>query len=83
MFLYILINDLSQKYYIGITSDLDRRLREHNSKNSHYTGKSTGNWNLLFSKWFDSKIEARKEEIRLKKAKNRKYIDWYISNSGS
>lgn len=82
MYLYILVNSISAKYYIGTTVDLSRRLREHNSNNNHFTGRTAGNWEVLFSKWFNSKIEARREEIRLKKAKNKKYIDWYISNPG-
>lgn len=82
MYLYILVNSISGKYYVGTTENLARRLKEHNSNNNHFTGRTAGNWEVLFSKWFNSKIEARREEIRLKKAKNKKYIDWYISNSG-
>ena len=79
MYLYILFNKISNKYYIGITVNLNRRLIEHNSNNTHYTGKLDGNWELLYSKWFNSKINARREEIRLKKSGNRKYLEWYIS----
>jgi putative endonuclease len=80
MYLYILYNKNANKHYIGITKDLNRRLLEHNSTNDHYTGKVSGYWELLYSKWFNSKIDARKEEIRLKKSKNKKYLDWYILN---
>ena len=80
MFLYILFNKLADKYYIGITENLQRRIIEHNSNQTHYTGKVAGDWEILYSKWFNSKIEARQEEIRLKKAGNRKYLEWYMSN---
>lgn len=80
MFLYILFNKIADKYYIGITENLQRRLSEHNSNQAHYTGKISGSWKILYSKWFNSKIEARQEEIRLKKAGNRKYLEWYMSN---
>lgn len=81
MFLYVLQNTISGKFYIGTTTNIVRRLSEHNSRTQHYTGRSKGKWTLLLSRRFDRKIEARKEELRLKKAKNRKYIIWYINNS--
>jgi putative endonuclease len=81
MFLYLLENTISSKLYLGITKDLNRRLREHNSPQNHFTGKTLGTWKLAYSKWFDSELEARKEEIRLKKSKNKKYIEWYFSKS--
>ncbi|KKU37980.1 MAG: hypothetical protein UX99_C0011G0015 [Candidatus Amesbacteria bacterium GW2011_GWB1_47_26] len=82
MHLYILKNNSSGKYYIGVTNNIERRLREHNNANKHFTGRADGKWVVLFSKVFNSKIEARREELRLKKAKNKKYIDWYILNQG-
>ena len=74
MFLYILENTRTRGFYIGITNNLNRRLDEHNSNNQHFTGKINGEWKLIFKRRFISEIEARKEEIRLKKAKNKKYI---------
>lgn len=82
MTLYIIENSISAIYYIGTTNNINRRLSEHNSENSHFTGKQTGTWKLIFSKNFDNNTEALKEEIRLKRAKNKKYINWYIQNNG-
>ena len=64
--------------YIGTTQDIDRRLKEHNSNNRHYTGKNKGGWRLLKSIYFKDKKKARKEEKRLKRSKNKKYILWYF-----
>ena len=78
--LYILYNSVCDRYYIGMTDDLTRRLSEHNrNSRNHFTGRVSGIWDLLCSREFNSKIEARNEEVRLKKAKNRKYLEWYIS----
>jgi len=82
MTLYIIYNELNSKYYIGITNNLERRIIEHNRENSHYTGKVSGTWNVKFFKEYKTKEEAYKEEKRLKNAKNRKYLEWYINNSG-
>ena len=81
MYLYILSNSYINKYYIGITSNLNNRIKEHNKKsNRGFTGKK-GYWILVFSKYFPTKIEALKEELRLKKAKNNKYLEWYIEQN--
>lgn len=82
MVLYILINKASNNYYIGTSKNITRRLKEHNWKNHHYTSKIIGEWKLVFNKDFDNETEARQEEKRLKKAKNKKYIQWYIKNKG-
>ncbi len=80
MYLYILFNKEADKYYIGISEDPNRRLKEHNSAQSRFTGRVKGDWILVYLKLYNSKSEARKEEIRLKKAKNKKYIRWYIDH---
>jgi putative endonuclease len=82
MYLYLLENISIKKYYVGITSDLERRLQEHNTQGLHFTGKMEGNWEIVGYKEMDEK-KARTEEIRLKKAKNRKYIYWYFVSKGS
>lgn len=81
MILYILENKKADKYYIGITKDIQRRIKEHNEDNGHYTGKIDGTWKIVYEKIFEFEKEARKEERRLKKAKNKKYIKWYIENN--
>ncbi|MBI2029362.1 GIY-YIG nuclease family protein [Candidatus Gottesmanbacteria bacterium] len=81
MFLYILKNKDTNVYYIGITNNIKRRLEEHNGKHNHYTGKIPGIWKLIFSKEYNNSHDARKEETRLKKAKNKRYLEWYIDNN--
>ncbi len=82
MYLYILENSLSGIFYIGITLNLDKRIAQHNSQKTHFTGKINGNWKLIFSKLYKTKLEAKQEELRLKRARNKKYIRWYIDNHG-
>ena len=65
---------------VGTTNDYQRRLKEQNWNNMHYTGRIKGDWKLIYLKEFSSDKEARIEESRLKKAKNKKYIEWYIIN---
>jgi len=54
-------------YYTGITTDMDRRLNEHNSgKGAKYTRTRTP-VELEESKEFPDRSTATKEELRIKK----------------
>jgi len=65
-FLYILRSLKDLGYYIGITDNIEKRLREHNA------GKTKSNKNripfiLIYKETYNSKSEARKREIKLKR----------------
>ena len=72
-FVYLLKSDKDGRFYIGHTQDIQIRLQYHNSGRSKYT-RNRGPWKLLAFKSFDSRSEAMREEIRLKKLKNRERI---------
>jgi putative endonuclease len=79
--IYILYSQSADRYYIGHTDDLIRRIEEHNNviKNS-YTSKFRP-WILKASfPVSDSRGEARKVEFYLKKLKSRKIIEKLIMN---
>jgi putative endonuclease len=77
---YILYSKSLNKYYVGHTNNLTRRLSEHNSGQTKST-RSGKPWILVYTDEFNSKLEANKEEIKIKKMKSRKYIESLI-NSG-
>ncbi len=83
MFLYLLENKENNKYYIGVSDDLVRRLKEHNGNNVHYTGKINGSWKLKYFIKFKNEVEARIEEKRLKKCKNKRYVKWFFEKEFS
>jgi putative endonuclease len=70
-FIYIIYNNSLDKFYIGQTDNLERRVFEHNNGLSGYTSRFKGNWNLLYSEIFDSRAEAMKREKFLKKQKSK------------
>jgi putative endonuclease len=77
-FLYILqCND--QTLYTGITTDLDRRIKEHNSSKlgAKYT-KIRRPVKLVYSQQFINRSEASKEESRIKKLSRQQKIDLFI-----
>jgi putative endonuclease len=74
---YILENQKNFKFYIGSTSNLDRRLNEHDQG----LVKATRNIRLLelvFFQKFNEIKKARQIEYKLKKFKNRKIIEEII-----
>jgi putative endonuclease len=77
-FVYILFSQKLNKYYIGSTNDIQRRLYEHNIGHSIYTRNGVP-WDIVFSEEYDTLQFARSEERRLKNCKSHKYLDSYIS----
>lgn len=66
-FVYIL-ECADQTFYTGITTDLDRRIKEHNNSKlgAKYT-KVRRPVKLIYSKEFENRSEASIEEFRIKK----------------
>tara|TARA_B100001027_G_C16240921_1_gene319367 strand:+ start:43 stop:297 length:255 start_codon:yes stop_codon:yes gene_type:complete len=67
-FVYLILSRNKQKNlsYVGYTNDLRKRLKQHNtSKGAKFTkGRK---WILVYSKSYNSKSKAMKEEYKLKK----------------
>ncbi|MCW5910087.1 MAG: GIY-YIG nuclease family protein [Cyclobacteriaceae bacterium] len=70
---YIIESLKSQTWYYGHSEDLERRLNEHNTGQNKST-KNKGPWKLIFIREFESKQEANKFELLLKKLRNKNYI---------
>jgi len=74
---YILQSDVNSRFYIGSTNDLERRLIEHKEGRSGYT-KFLRPFKIVFSQEFETLIEARKIEFKLKSFKSRKILERII-----
>jgi putative endonuclease len=72
-FVYILFSPSLDKFYIGHTNNLDRRFYEHNLGHEKFT-RSGVPWEMVYFQKFDSKSDACREELRIKKRKSKKYI---------
>ena len=70
-YVYLIVTKNGHKFisYVGYTNNLKRRIDKHNkSKGAKFTrGRK---WKLIYSKKYDSKIKALKEEYKLKKNYN-------------
>ena len=67
-FVYLIASKVKNKTisYVGYTNNIEKRLKLHNSnKGAKFTkGKK---WKLIYTKKYKKKIEAMKEEYKLKK----------------
>ena len=77
-FLYILKNETTDRYYIGSTTNVERRLKEHAAGKTRTT-RILKTFTLVYKEEFDTIQEARLREKKLKSYKSRKYIEWLIS----
>jgi putative endonuclease len=73
-FVYIIFSDDSKKFYTGITNDLNKRIKEHNRGRCTST-KSSNSWNCVFTKEFDTRIDAHNLEIKIKKRGAKRFLD--------
>ncbi len=69
-FVYMIENS-KRRHYVGITTDQNRRLAEHNHGGAKST-KPFRPWKLIYSESFDSRSEACKREWYLKHSAGRK-----------
>jgi len=65
---YIIKNDLTEKYYTGSTNNFERRLSEHNRHQTKST-KSKGMWYLIYMEEYNSNIDAIRRERKIKSFK--------------
>ena len=78
---YILYSSTLDKYYIGSTTDMTRRLADHNRGKEKFT-KTGCPWELMYKEEFVELKHARERERNIKKQKSRKYIESLLCSSG-
>ncbi len=66
---YIIQSLKTKKYYIGITSDINQRIKHHNSGANKST-KNKGPWILVYQEIFPNKNQAWLREKQIKKYKS-------------
>ena len=76
-FVYILEAEISKRYYIGQTENLQERLRRHN-EGKNLSTKAYIPWQLKWWKEFESRSESVKAERKLKSIKKRSGIERFI-----
>ncbi len=78
-YVYILYSKRLDKYYVGITDNLEWRLERHNQGWGRFT-KGGIPWKLVFFEKYSTKQEALKRERIIKRRKSGKYLESLINN---
>lgn len=74
---YVLQSEKNGAFYIGQTSDVEARLKRHNSGTERAT-RGRGPWKLVYSERVASRAEAMAREREIKARKKRAYIEGLI-----
>lgn len=73
-FVYVIYSRKAGKKYTGFTTDLDRRLYQHNHNLLGTFTKNKGPWELIYYEEFDLKADALKREKYLKTGVGRDFL---------
>jgi putative endonuclease len=74
---YILQSESTGKLYVGQSSDVQRRLQEHNNTElgrRRYTRRHQGPWRLCYTEEYFSRSEAMQRERFLKSGQGREWV---------
>ena len=71
--LYILYSHSLDRYYVGYTNDIERRLQEHNRKKGKYTDSGIP-WVVVHTELYSTKRQAIERESCIKSKKSKSYI---------
>ncbi len=70
---YILFSAVLQKYYVGQTGDLERRIHDHNTGKANFTSKGIP-WQLIHHFPCADRSEAIQLETSIKKRGIKRYL---------
>ena len=62
---YILHSERLGKFYVGIATSPEKRLKQHNSGHSRWSRRAD-DWRIVYRKAFDSVAQAREHEQKIK-----------------
>jgi len=75
---YILKDD-NEKFYIGSTDNLERRLKQHAQKHTQTTSRMI-NPKLVLTQQYESLVIVRRIENKLKRMKRKDFIEKIVSD---
>ena len=80
-FVYVLENSADRSWYVGFTTDVERRVQEHNEgSGARHTRKAPGQWQLIYQEGYLDKRDALHRETFLKSGSGRTYLKKQLQN---
>ncbi|AUS04534.1 GIY-YIG nuclease family protein [Tamlana carrageenivorans] len=71
---YIIFSETLNRYYVGQTKNVDKRLATHNQRGAKYTSKGVP-WVLIKTYSFSSRTDAILIETKIKKRGIKRYLE--------
>jgi len=71
-FVYVILSEIADKFYVGMSADPQIRLKQHNAGHSQFT-KGFRPWKLVYSEFAGNRENARKLEKYYKTGAGRKH----------
>ena len=78
-FLYIIQSKINDAYYIGSSTDFEKRLIQHN-RGLNISTRKRGSWELVFVQKFETLKKARQVEYKLKNKKSKVIIEKIVKD---
>lgn len=72
-FVYAIKSNIDGRIYVGLSKDPNVRIIEHNNGKTRST-KPWIPWKMIYKQFIGSRIEARKEEKRLKSGSGKEFL---------
>ena len=72
-FTYVVRSEVDGRFYVGLTADVVKRVKQHNSGYNRST-KAYTPWALFFFESFETRSEAREREVYLKSGIEKEFI---------
>ncbi|MDX1699120.1 MAG: GIY-YIG nuclease family protein [Melioribacteraceae bacterium] len=69
---YVIYSSNFERYYVGITEDIEVRLKQHNSGKTKST-KAYVPWEVVLTEDYETRLAARNREKYLKSAAGRRW----------
>ncbi len=78
-FVYVLYSKIYDRTYTGITVDISKRFKQHNTKQNKST-KAYVPWIIVVTEEFEKRLEAREREKYLKTGVGREFIKTLLNS---
>ncbi|WP_397445403.1 GIY-YIG nuclease family protein [Polaribacter sp. R77954] len=76
-FLYILYSKNLDKYYVGVSANIEEPLQRHLSNHKGFTSRAK-DWQIVYFEKYENRLLALKREKRIKNWKSRTMIEKLI-----
>ena len=73
MYVYVIRSSKDNRYYVGISSDVEQRLKDHNAGRAKST-KGYRPWVLIHKEIHPTRLAARKREVYLKSGYGKQWL---------